>query len=104
MLLIYFIGLNQAHFTGKMLKDQGVSVGFVYCSPAFRCVQTAQAVLQGLESPIDVKIRIEPSLFEWCANYTEVPTFLTIEELRSAGYNCDPDYVPLMSYENLKYR
>lgn len=87
-----------------MLKEQGVSLGFVYCSPAFRCIQTAQALLQGLQTPNEVKIRVEPALFEWCAYYTEIPQFLTVQELEIAGYNIDVGYVPLLSYEDLKYK
>lgn len=96
--------MNQAFLTGQMLKDQGVNIGFVYCSPAFRCIQTAQAVLQGLESPLNIKIRIEPALFEWCAFYTEIPQFLTAQELEAGGYNVDVQYVPLLECDDLKYK
>lgn len=87
-----------------MLHEQGVSIGFVYCSPAFRCIQTAQAVLQGLQTSDSVKIRIEPALFEWCAYYTEIPQFLTAQELEAAGYNIDVGYVPLLEYDDLKFK
>lgn len=84
-----------------MLKQQGIHIGFVYCSPAFRCVQTAQAVLKGLDANSNVKIRVEPALFEWCGNYKEVPQFLTVNELDTAGYEIDVGYVPLISQEEL---
>lgn len=101
-----FSGVNQALLTGQMLKEQGVYVGFVYSSPAFRCIQTAQAVLEGLKLNSNVKIRVEPALFEWCGNYTEIPQFLTVEELDAAGYEIDVGYVPLINREDLnnKYR
>lgn len=93
--------MNQALLTGQMLSKQGVAVGFVYSSPAFRCIQTAQAVLEGLKADTNVKIRVEPALFEWLGNYTEVPQFLTVAELDAAGYNIDVGYVPLISYDEL---
>lgn len=96
--------MNQAFLTGQMLKEQNVNIGFVYCSPAFRCIQTAQAVLQGLDASENVKIRVEPALFEWCAYYTEIPQFLTAQELETAGYNVDVGYVPLLEYDDLKYK
>lgn len=121
--------MNQAFLTGQMLKEQNVNIGFVYCSPAFRCIQTAQAVLQGLDASENVKIRVEPALFEWCAYHTEIPQFLTaqgnnptsgckyclyflyfifcnfqFQELEAAGYNVDVGYVPLLEYDDLKYK
>lgn len=99
--LTIFSGVNQALLTGQMLKDQGIFVCFVYSSPAFRCVQTAQAVLEGLKADTNVKIRVEPALFEWCGNLTEIPQFLTVDELDGAGYNIDVGYVPLISCDDL---
>lgn len=74
----------------------------MYCSPSFRCIQTAQALLDGMEASNDLKIRVEPALFEWCAHYTEIPQFLTLQELNDAGYNIDVDYSPVVTYEELK--
>lgn len=96
-----FEGVNQAILTGQMLREQGVSVKFVYSSPAFRSIQTAQAVLEGLRADVSIKIRVEPALFEWCGNYTEIPQFLTVDELYAAEYNIDVGYVPLVSRDEL---
>lgn len=101
--MVILKGANQAVLTGQMLNKQNISIGFVYSSPAFRCIQTAQAVLQGLKADsAHVKIRVEPALYEWCRNSTEIPQFLTPRELDAAGYNIDVGYVPLVSCEDLE--
>lgn len=85
-----------------MLKQSNISIEYVYCSPAFRCIQTAAAVLEGLKAPKSVKIRIEPALFEWCNSIRKLPTFLTYEELLLARYNIDNSYVPVVRVQDLK--
>lgn len=74
----------------------------MYSSPAFRCIQTAQALIDGLKTTRKLKICIEPALFEWCAHYTEIPKFLTTKELKKAGYDINVDYSPIVSYEELR--
>lgn len=50
----------------------------VYCSPAFRCIQTAKAVLEGLNADKTIKIRIEPALYEFTGPKTAIEGFLTV--------------------------
>lgn len=96
------IGLHQARLSGEMLRDRNIEIDFVFCSPSFRCLQTAHAVLEGMGLQDKVLIRVEPALFEWCAWYTDVPKFFTLEELLSAGFNIDVDYQPIITAENLQ--
>lgn len=101
------IGKIQAYLIGEMLKEQGIQrIEFVYSSPAYRCIMTAKALLKGIGIQNDVKIRIEPGLFEWCAHayYTQVPQFMTLEELEAANFNIDTSYVPLVTLHDLEYK
>lgn len=38
---------NALHFPGEALLESNTVIDFVYCSPALRCVQTAQNILKG---------------------------------------------------------
>ncbi|XP_050834744.1 ubiquitin-associated and SH3 domain-containing protein A isoform X2 [Serinus canaria] len=96
---------------GEALLDQEVTVSYMYSSPALRCVQTAQHVLQGLKLNQKVRIRVEPGLFEW-TNWEAsraIPKFMTVAELVEASYDIDTSYrgnfplsslVPSESYED----
>ena len=56
---------------------------------------------QGLENI--VKIRIEPSIFEFLGWYDKgLPTFLSNEALINFGYNIDVNYRPLLPVERLQ--
>ena len=61
------MGLYQARLTGMGLRQQGVVIHHVFCSPALRCVQTADAILEGLQADHSVTIKVENGLFEWLA-------------------------------------
>lgn len=51
----------------------------------------------------DVKIKIEPGLFEWLLWYPDgLPNWMTSGELTAAGYNIDLDYRPFIAEEVLK--
>lgn len=84
-----------------MLRQRGIMIEFVYSSPAFRCIQTADAVLKGLQAPDSLKICVEPALYERCGHNTKTPQFFTVHELKNAGYNIDVGYVPLLAYQEL---
>ncbi|NWS17005.1 UBS3A protein, partial [Pachyramphus minor] len=89
-------GIFQSRLIGEALLDQEVMVSYVYSSPALRCVQTAQHVLQGLKLNQKVKIRVEPGLFEWTKWEASrvIPNFMTVAELAEASYNIDTSYSP----------
>ncbi|XP_017939501.1 ubiquitin-associated and SH3 domain-containing protein A [Manacus vitellinus] len=104
-------GIFQSRLIGEALLDQEVMVSYVYSSPALRCVQTAQHVLQGLKLNQKVKIRVEPGLFEWTKWEASkvIPNFMTVAELAEASYNIDTSYrgnfplsslMPSESYED----
>ncbi|KAJ7400598.1 Ubiquitin-associated and SH3 domain-containing protein A [Pitangus sulphuratus] len=104
-------GIFQSRLIGEALLDQEVMVSYVYSSPALRCVQTAQHVLQGLKLNQKVKIRVEPGLFEWTKweGSKVIPNFMTVAELAEAAYSVETSYrgnfplsslVPSESYED----
>ncbi|XP_052530073.1 ubiquitin-associated and SH3 domain-containing protein A [Tympanuchus pallidicinctus] len=95
-------GVFQSRLIGEALLDQEVTVSYMYSSPALRCIQTAQHVLQGLKLDQKVKIRMEPGLFEWTKWEASrvIPNFMTLTELTEASYNIDTSYrgiIPLSS-------
>lgn len=100
------MGRHQAWLTGRALRAAGVRLEHVYCSPAFRCVQTAAALLEGLGAGEECAIRVEPALFEWLVWYEgeTLPEWMTLEELRAAGLKVDEAYVPTMTVAQLHER
>ncbi|XP_009677805.1 ubiquitin-associated and SH3 domain-containing protein A [Struthio camelus] len=104
-------GIFQSRLIGEALLDQEVAVSYVYSSPALRCIQTAQHILEGLKLDQKVKIRVEPGLFEWTKWEASrlIPNFMTVTELTEASYKIDTSYrgnfsvsslVPSESYED----
>ncbi|XP_022920933.2 ecdysteroid-phosphate phosphatase isoform X1 [Onthophagus taurus] len=99
------IGILQATLVGEALKDNNVTIDYVYCSPSFRCIQTCDGVLTGLGKQNDIKIKVEPGLFEWLIWYPDsLPNWFTSDELISAGYNIDKDYEPIIASSVLTER
>lgn len=97
------IGVYQATLVGTGLRKSGVTIDTVYCSPAYRCVQTGDALLDGLGVKGSTKICIEPCLFEWLAWYQDgVPDFYEPNELQELGFNVDTNYKPIVTMETLK--
>lgn len=96
------IGCYQARLVGEAMRDVNVKAGYVYTSPAFRCIQTCNALLEGMQVKEQVKMRIEPGLFEWCYWYNgKIPKFCDPVELSKCGYNIDTDYVPIITRDEL---
>ncbi|NXD81806.1 UBS3A protein, partial [Halcyon senegalensis] len=87
-------GIFQSRLIGEALLDQEVTVSYMYSSPALRCIQTAQHILQGLKLDQKVKIRVEPGLFEWTKWEASkaIPNFMTVTELAEAAYKIDTSY------------
>lgn len=97
------IGKFQARLTGDALGNEGYRLHYCYVSPALRCIQTAHQILQAMGLEKIVKIRIEPSIFEFLGWYDKgLPTFLGYEPLIQFGYNIDVNYRPLLPLERLQ--
>uniref|UniRef100_A0A1A9UX22 Ecdysteroid-phosphate phosphatase n=1 Tax=Glossina austeni TaxID=7395 RepID=A0A1A9UX22_GLOAU len=96
------IGLYQARLIGDALAEARVQIDHVYCSPAYRCIQTCTSALEGLKLIGKTHIKLEPGLFEWMAWYPEgVPDWLTKDELTEAKFTIDHDYQPFMTISTL---
>ena len=99
------LGLHQCKVVGEELAAQGIQVDHVYSSPALRCVQTADGILEGLQMRNNISIRIEPCLFEFLKWYPVVPVkwpFLDHDEFIRNGYNVDRSYKPFYPMESLR--
>lgn len=78
--------------TGELLRERGIVVNYAYSSPAYRCVQTTQGIIEGLDAK-EMKIRIEPGLFQWmhwCKH--GLPPFMNAEQFNRAGFSIDLSY------------
>lgn len=85
------------------MKDKHVEINYAYSSPSYRCIQTCDAVLRELNKKDDIKIRVEHGLFEWLMWYPEsIPDWMSLEELKNAGYNVDENYTPLINEGELR--
>ncbi|XP_037086318.1 protein UBASH3A homolog [Pollicipes pollicipes] len=99
------VGRVQARLTGEAMKRHNVQVHHVYCSPSLRCVETAYFILAGMGMQHQLPLRIEPGLFEWLVWYSDgLPSFLSVSELQSWGFNVDAGYRPLVTVEELRDR
>lgn len=99
------VGFLQATLVGEALKDCNVDIEYAYCSPSFRCIQTCYGVLKGMGKDAEIKIKIEPGLFEWLVWYPDsLPNWLSNEELISAGYNIDLEYEAMITKSVLSER
>uniref|UniRef100_A0A3Q4M2Q6 Ubiquitin associated and SH3 domain containing B n=1 Tax=Neolamprologus brichardi TaxID=32507 RepID=A0A3Q4M2Q6_NEOBR len=112
---ITVFGSTQARLVGEALLESNTTIDFVYCSPALRCVQTAQNILKGLQQDSKLKVRVEPGLFEWtkwvCGS--SMPAWIPPTDLAAAHFSVDTTYRPLIpvskltvseSYENYMSR
>uniref|UniRef100_A0A0M3HF06 Protein UBASH3A-like protein n=2 Tax=Ascaris TaxID=6251 RepID=A0A0M3HF06_ASCLU len=93
------------HISGELLRERGIVVNYAYSSPAYRCVQTTQGIIEGEFSSHtlmqkysgldakEMKIRIEPGLFQWmhwCKH--GLPPFMNAEQFNRAGFSIDLSY------------
>lgn len=99
------MGLHQARLTGAAMKEEGLNITHVFSSPALRCVQTANAVLQGYEASASLKIRVEYGLFEWLSWCQHgLPSWLSVQEMATFGLKVDPSYKPLITPDKLNLK
>ena len=86
----------QASTVGSAFRGMGISA--VYCSPALRCVQTAEEVVRacGIRGRTAWRgVRVEPGLFEWMGWYSGYPAFMSPASLRDNQFSVDVAYEPL---------
>ena len=84
-------GRAHAHQLGEYFRSLGLIPHRVYTSPAMRCVQTADAVLDGLGIHAQMPLRLDLALHE--ETKRELP-IQTPEFFASAGYFIDMNYRP----------
>ncbi|CAH1104142.1 unnamed protein product [Psylliodes chrysocephalus] len=97
------LGVFQATLVGESFKEKNIEVEHAYCSPSYRCVQTCDAFLNGMGMKDKIKIKVEPGLFEWNVWYADgVPEWMTMDELKSSGYNVDESYQPFVDEKDLR--
>ncbi|VDM95648.1 unnamed protein product [Thelazia callipaeda] len=96
------MGSFLAQMVGTGLLTNKTPPEVVYSSPALRCIQTAHSVLKATNQVNEIKIRIEPALFEFTALYpVNKPKFAELHDLLEAGYNIDLSYQPILSINEL---
>lgn len=99
------LGLHQCRTVGEELAAQSIKIDHVYSSPALRCVQTADQILEGLGMRDRIPIRIEPCLFEFLKWYPVLPVkwpFLDLDEFSQNGFFIDKTYKPTYPIESLR--
>jgi len=97
------IGCIEAQLTGEAMREAGVKISHVFVSPSLRCVQTAHHILQGLQESGNLKLHVEPGLFEWLAWYQDaMPEWMSAKDLVANGYEVDTGYEPYISKDELR--
>lgn len=90
-------GSAHAYYTGKYFRDFDWKIDRVYTSPAMRCVQTADAVLDGLGQRDEIPLRIDLALHE--ATRKDLP-IENDQFFASAGFLVDENYQANLPSEN----
>ncbi|CAF3151300.1 unnamed protein product [Rotaria socialis] len=87
------LGLIRSFRTGEALYRTGLRIDHCYSSPSLRCIQTADAILDGMKLRTLVPIRIELGLFE-CGLWHKsvIPHFMSINELVLNRLNIETSY------------
>lgn len=97
------IGACQARLTGESLFAHGIRITKVFSSPAFRCIQTAEAIMDGLKIKEKVKVKTDAGLYEWLAWCRgKLPKWLSVDELLAFGVNVDAKYEQFMNTSNFQ--
>ncbi|CAG0879378.1 unnamed protein product [Cyprideis torosa] len=95
------LGELQSRSIGESINKGQYNIQHCFSSPSFRCIQTARQILQGIRQGHEIKIRIEPGLFEWMAWHQDGVAWLTPTELHSMGFNIDVGYQPFESVQEV---
>ena len=56
------MGTLQASLVGEAMKEAGITINHVYCSPSLRCIQTAYSLLKSLGA-LELPIHVEPGMY-----------------------------------------
>ena len=87
-------GKSHACYTGEFFRSVGLIPNRVYSSPAMRCVQTADSLLDGLGIREKRSLRIDLALYE--STRKELP-LQSAKYFSSANFHVDLKYRPLLS-------
>ncbi|KAK1155963.1 ubiquitin-associated and SH3 domain-containing protein B-like [Acipenser oxyrinchus oxyrinchus] len=100
---ITVFGSTQARLVGEALLESNTVIEYVYCSPSLRCVQTAHNILRGLQQENNLKIRVEPGLFEWTkwVSGNTLPAWISVADLAAANFSVDTTYRPYIPVSKL---
>ncbi|XP_039220026.1 ubiquitin-associated and SH3 domain-containing protein B [Crotalus tigris] len=100
---ITVLGCTQARLVGEALLESNTVIHHIYCSPSLRCVQTAHHILKGLQQENNLKIRVEPGLFEWTkwVSGNSLPAWIPPMDLAAASLSVDTTYRPHLAVNKL---
>jgi len=90
-------GKAHAYHTGEFFRSLGLIPHRVYTSPAMRCVQTADSVLEGLGRRERAPLRVDLALHE--PTKRNLP-LQPAEFFASSGFFIDLDYQPVLAPAN----
>jgi broad specificity phosphatase PhoE len=93
------LGQELAKLLGVSFAEDGIRFSACYVSSAYRCIQTAHAILTGAEQS-SIPLFVEPGLFERI-NWPEYPVWFTPDELFEQGFNVARDYTTFYSRDTL---
>jgi len=97
------MGEHQALLSGEAMREIGIKVEHVYSSPSLRCIQTTNAILEGLGLQKTLEINLELGLFEWMKwCHGILPKFVEWESLTNFGINVSKTYKSLVKSNDLK--
>lgn len=90
-------GKAHAYHTGEFFRSLGLIPHRVYTSPAMRCVQTADSVLEGLGRRERAPLRLDLALHEPTKRKLPIQS---ASFFASAGFFVDPNYRPVLAPAN----
>ena len=94
------IGKSIAQLSGKSIRRHQNKIAAIFSSPSLRCIETAEVLIKEIGAS-DLRIRVEPGLFDWYSFYEMAPNFMTTTELQDAGFHIARGYKPIVTREHL---